>query len=72
MNALLPKTIIEQNNSSLEINWTNHVDFQNPLNNYFLQDGVSDNCVILEPLPLVKGRRKGSLALNGGMAPSQL
>lgn len=72
MNPLLPKTIIEQSNSSLEINWTNHVAFQNPLNNYFLQDGVSDNCVILEPLPLVKGRRKGSLALNGGMAPSQL
>ena len=59
MNPLLPKTIIGQNNSSLEINWTNYVAFQNPLNNYFLQGGVSDNCVIFEPLPPVKGPQKG-------------
>lgn len=52
MNPLLPKTIIEQNNSSLEINWTNYVGSQNPRIIILYWASVSDNPVIQEPLPL--------------------
>lgn len=40
-NPSLPKTIIGQNNSSLEINWTNYVGSQNPLNDYPLSGRAS-------------------------------
>lgn len=40
-NPTLPKTIIGQNNSSLEINWTNYVGSRNALNDYPLSGRVS-------------------------------
>lgn len=42
MNPSLPKTIIGQNNSSLEINRANYVGSQDPLNNYWLSGSVSE------------------------------
>lgn len=60
MNPLLPKTIIGQNNSSLEINWTNYVGSRNPLNNYFLSGRVSVIIVwYLSLFPWVKSPQKG-------------